>query len=260
MPAAQIPSANHEWAAQVQRNFIAYFRHFAGLPGITFSEGEVTWVASRGAPGSMVLSTQLADGEADQQIEETLRRIGRHTDEVDWFVFPGCRPTDLGPRLLKQDKAGGPDGKWMLYGDIGGPGGTWMVADLSVMPPCPPVPDGFHVKRGFGASDYSAFQAAYARHAFGPLAHAIHFIGYLGDEAVTSSTLLIAGGSASAYNVSTPTVQRRRGFGGAVSHAALQAAHNRGYRSTWIWSSPLGKSVYAGLGFVVTNFGIREYQ
>ena len=113
MPAAQMPPANHELAAQVQKNFIAYFRHFAGLPGITFSEEEVTW---------------------------------------------------------------------------------------------------------------------------------------------------IAGGSASTYNVSTPTVQRRRGFGGAVAHAALQVARDRGYRSTWIWSSPLGKSVYAGLGFVVTNFGIREYQ
>jgi ribosomal protein S18 acetylase RimI-like enzyme len=263
-------------AKQVQENFITYFRHFAGLPGITFVEEDVTWIASHGAPGSMVLSTQLSGDEADQQIDATLRRIGQHTNAVDWFVFSGCQPADLGSRLVARAEAGGPHDEWMLYGNIGGPGGTWMLADLTALPASTPVPDNFHVKqvgdqamldewtkinaRGFGGSDYSAFHAAYARHGFGPHAQAVHFIGYMGDEPVTSSTLLMAGGSASVYNVSTPTDLRRRGFGGAITQAALQHAFERGYLSAWIWSSPLGKGVYAKLGFVVTDFGVREYQ
>ena len=264
------------FVGQLQQNFIAYFRLFAGLPGITFTEGEVTWIASQGIPGSLVLSSQLSDSEADQLIDETLRHIGQHTDEVDWFVFPGCQPADLGKRLVARSEAGGPGGEWMLYGNIGGPGGTWMFADLTALLDRPPDPDEFHVKqvadqgmldewaeinaRGFGSSDYSAFHAAYSRHGFGSDAQAVHFIGYLGDEPVTSATLLMAGGSASVYNVSTPTELRRQGFGSAITHAALKHAHDRGYHSAWIWSSPLGKGVYAKLGFVVTEFGIREYQ
>lgn len=114
--------------------------------------------------------------------------------------------------------------------------------------------------RGFGGSDYSAFHAAYSRHGFEPDAQAVHFIGYLEDQAVTSATLLMTEESASLYNVSTPVELRRQGFGGAVSHATLQEAVQRGYDSAWIWSSSLGKSVYEKLGFFVTDYGVREYQ
>ncbi len=261
----------------VQESFITYFRLFAGLPGISFTEGAVTWAISQdSAPGNMVLSTQFYPAEAEQRIDETLRQIGQHADDVDWFVFPRCQPDDLGARLRALGATGGPKGEWMLYGDIGGPGGTWMWVDLSALSAAPPVSDRFHVKqvvdqamldewiainaKGFGAADYTSFHAAYTRHGFGPSAQAIHFIGYCGHEPVTSATLLMAGGSASVYNVSTPTDLRRQGFGGAITHAALQQAQRNGYHAAWIWSSPLGKSVYAKLGFVVTDFGIREYQ
>lgn len=261
---------------QIQQNFITYFRLFKDLPDIAFVEEEVTWIASQGLPGSMVLSTQLSEDEAERQVDDTLRRIGQHTDAVDWFVFPGCQPSDLEGRLRACGDRGGPDGEWMLYGNIGGPGGTWMWIDLTTLSACPTVAAGFRVKqvtdqkrfdewaeinaRGFGSSDYSAVQAAYTRHGFGPHAQAVHFTGYLDDDPVTSSTLLMAGGSASVYNVSTPTELRRQGFGGAITHAALEYASGRGYRESWIWSSQLGKGVYAKLGFEITDFGIREYQ
>lgn len=277
MPSTPEMPVNHAVATRVQQNFTAYFRIFAGLPGITFVEEEdVTWTVSEGLPGNMVLSTQLSSESADAKIDDTLRDIGEHVDDVDWFVFPGCRPADIGSRLVSRGETGGPDGGWMLYGHIGGPGGNWMWADLTALPESPTQPAGFHVKqvtdqsmldewveinaRGFGSSDYGSFHAAYARHGFGEDALAIHFIGYVGEEPVTSATLLAAGGSASVYNVSTPENLRRRGYGGAITHAALQHAIMRGYRWTWIWSSSLGKSVYEKLGFVMTDFGIREYQ
>lgn len=275
MPASALP-IHPQLIDQLQQNFISYFRLFAGLPDIAFTEGPITWNASRGAPGSMVFSTQLADAGIEQQIDEALRQIGQYTDAVDWMVFPSDRPTDLGERLRQHGEVGGPDGKWILHGKIGGPGGNWMWLELSNLGAPPTTPDGFHVKqvvnqamfdewavinaKGFGAHDYRAFHAAYSRHGFGADAQAIHFVGYRGEEPVTSSTLLVAGGSASVYNISTPVEWRRQGFGGAITHASLQVARNRGYRDTWIWSSDLGKSVYAKLGFVLTDFGIREYQ
>ena len=112
---------------------------------------------------------------------------------------------------------------------------------------------------GFGG-DFQIFYDAYARHGFGPDAFSLHYIGYLNDELVTSSTLLLAGGIAGIYDVSTPPSFRRQGFGGAITFAAMQEAQNRGYQYAWIWSSPMGKSLYRKLSFVAADFGIREYR
>lgn len=259
----------------VQDNFIAYFRHFAGLPEITFVEEESgTWITTvHGAPGSQVMKTNFVSENAAEQIDETLRRVGQQVDEIDWMIWPGDQPHNLGELLTAQAASGG---EWMLYGNIGKQPGTWLVIDLEKLVESVPVAPGFRVRqvqnteqldiwadinaKGFGSVDYSAFRAAYLRHGFGADAQALHFIGYQGDEPVTSSTLIIAGGSASAFNISTPTGLRGRGFGSAITHATLQAARDRGYTSSWIWSSPMGRSVYERLGFVITDFGIREYQ
>jgi predicted acetyltransferase len=82
----------------------------------------------------------------------------------------------------------------------------------------------------------------------------------LDDQPVTSSTLLLAGGIAGIYDVSTPAPLRRQGFGSAITWAMLQEARKRGYDYVYIWSSPMGKSVYSKVGFVAADFGIREYQ
>ncbi len=261
----------------VQENFVAYHRHFAGLLNATFVEdADTAWITSHGAPGSSVLRTNFAPKSAAAQIDDTLRRVGRQVDAVDWMVWPGDQPDNLGQLLAVAGAVGGPDGEWMLYGNMGKQPGTWLVIDLTSLAERVPVPADFRVERvqnegqfkvwvdinarGFGSTDYSAFRAAYLRHGFGDDAQAIHFIGYLGDQPVTSSTLLIAGGSASAYNISTPQELRGQGYGSAITHATLLAARTRGYANSWIWSSPMGRSVYQKLGFVITDFGIREYQ
>ncbi len=84
---------------------IAYFRLFAGLPSITFVEEDATWVASKGVPGNQVLRTRLSDAIShaalDQRIDELMRQISQFTDAMDWFVFPGCQPANLGERVAR---------------------------------------------------------------------------------------------------------------------------------------------------------------
>ena len=248
---------------QMQDNLIAYFRQFAGLPGVTFTEGDVTWFVNAGAePGNHVLRTQVTGDSLERWIDEIIGRFSQYTDRIDWLVFPGCRPTDLGQRLEAR-------------GMHGGPGGIWMLADLAALPSAPTAPESFHVQQvrdttmlevwkqisaaGFG-SDTQIYYDAYARHGFGVDAASLHYIGYVDDQPVTSSTLLMAGGIASVYDVSTPPALRRRGFGGAITLAMLREARIRGYQHAWIWSSQLGQSVYRKLGFVAADFGVREYQ
>lgn len=265
-------------ARAVQENFIAYFRIFAGLPDISFVENdETTWIVTQhGGPGTQVLAARLSADTAGDAIDATLHAIGQLTDAVDWMVWPDDTPGDLGARIAERGASGGPDGAWMLYGNQGDEPGTWLVIDLRTLPDAPVWPEGFRVERvrgesqfavwadvnarGFGSQEYSNYTNAYRRHGFGADAQAIHFIGFQGDIPVTSSTLLVAGGSASAYNISTPAEMRCRGYGGAITQATLLEARRRGFDHSWIWSSPMGRSVYQRIGFVITDFGVREYQ
>ncbi len=274
------PPFDKELVDQIQENYITYFRLFAGLPGIIYVEEDITWIISKGAPGNLVLQTKFSSDTTEQRIDESLSLIGQDCAKFDWFVFPSCQPDDLDKRLVAKGRAGGPDGRWSLFGNIGGPGGTWMLANLTSLSSSPSVPTNFHTRRvsdlsllkewnqinaeGFGDSApwtrHQAFYNAYARHGFGSDALALHYIGYLDDRPVTSATLLLSGGIASVYNVSTPSSLRRQGFGSAITYAALQEAQLRDYQFAFIQSSPIGKGVYSKLGFVTTNFGIREYQ
>jgi len=231
----------------------------------------------------MVLQTQLAGDAIDERIDDLIRQIGQQANTFDWFVFPSCQPADLGERVACRGLAGGPDGSWELVGKIGGPGGNWLVADLTTLPSAPPVSDRFHVETvrdqamlaqwlqvsstGFGHTlppadklEENAFYAAYIRHGFGADAYSLRYIGYLDEQPVTAGTLLLAGGIAGLFDISTPTELRRQGFGSAISWVMTQEAAKRGYQQAYVWSSKLGKGVYAGVGFVPAEIGLREYQ
>ena len=280
-----LPAIRMETVNQIQANLIAYFRLFAGLPGVTFVDEQVTW--NVGGPGPHILRTAFPSaleesGGIDQQIDDLIRRIGQSTGSVDWFVFPSCHPPDLGERVAARGLAGGPDGAWTLVGQVGGPGGNWMVADLAALPSALPVSARFHVEAvrnqamlgewlqvsltGFGNTPPAPekwgenyFYAGYARHGFGPDAFSLHYIGYLDDQSVTAATLLLAGGIAGLFDISTPPAFRRQGFGSAISRHLLQEAQARGYQQAYVWSSVLGKGVYSRVGFVPVALGMREY-
>ena len=182
------------------------------------------------------MRTQISGPDIDGRIEQIINRIGCTTDHIDWLVFPSCRPDDLGKRLG-------------VRGMKCGPGGTWMLADLKSLPPKPSVAANFGVKyvndvemleewkrvsaAGFGG-DVQVFYDAYARHGFGPDAVSLHYIGYLDDEPVTSATLLLAGGVAGIYDVSTPPPLRGQGFASAITFATMEEAQKRGYLDAWI--------------------------
>src|SRR5687768_9103633 len=98
------------------------------------------------------------------------------------------------------------------------------------------------VRCRFWGGDYQDFYAAYARHGFGRNAYSLHYIGYLDDQPVTSSTLLLAGGIAGLFDISTPPAFRRQGFGSAISWAMMGEAQQRGYHRAYVWSSNLGRN------------------
>ena len=134
----QLSPTHPELVNQIQENLIAYFRLFAGLPGVTFvDEADITWIASKGFPGNLVLRSQLPADGLDQRIDEILYQMGQSTNAVDWFVFPSCQPDALGEQLAARGVADNANDDWRLVGQVGGPGGDWLVADLAMLPSAP---------------------------------------------------------------------------------------------------------------------------
>lgn len=271
-----------ETVNQLQTNLITYFRLFVGLPGITFVEDDTTtWITTAGgAPGNHILRANFASETVNQQIDETIRSIGQHATQADWYVFPSCQPVDLGERVAARGLAGGPDGAWQLVGKIGGPGGNWMIADLANLPSAPPLKDNisdrFRIElvdndakletwrqvsaEGFGGGDLHLFYDAYARHGCGAEATSLHYIASIEEQPVTSGTLLMDAGIAGLFDISTPIAHRRHGFGSLITWAMMKEAQQRGYQQAYVWSSSMGKGVYANVGFVSVELGMREYQ
>lgn len=247
----------------VQQNMIAYMSMFSGLPGVTTEDTDTfLFVSNRPAPGNIILRTDWHNDRIEERIDALFAHINQLTERIDWFVFPGDQPTDLGKRLEAR-------------GLPGGPAGNWLWADLTKLMDAPAVPHHFHIERvrddemmaewvriseeGF-EEELSIFYDAYARHGYRLGAFSLHYTGYLGDTPVTSGTLLDAGGSASIYDISTPPALRGQGFGGAITHALMREIRSRGYADTWIWSSNAAKSLYQKLVYVDADFGVREHS
>jgi GNAT superfamily N-acetyltransferase len=248
----------------IQENMIEYMRLFANFPQMVMvDDAETFWfVSNKPAPGNIVLRACWFATGIEKQIDELFQCIGSHIDQIDWMVFPGDQPSDLGKRLE-------------MRGMPGGRGGNWLWANLSALDDAPSIPDGFHIERvsddqmleewvrvseaGFGM-ELKIFYDAYARHGYGSSSFSSHYIGYLGDTPVTSGTLLDAGGCASIYDVSTPPVFRRQGFAGVLMGALMGEIRSRGYKDTWIWSSDMARSLYQKLGYIDVDFGLRVYS
>lgn len=249
----------------LQRNLAAWYRLFAGLPGMLLEEREeIGWfLSTRGQPGRDVLWTRFEEATCEEGIDRVLRAASRHVEQLDWAIYRSCRPTSLERRLRARG---------MKPGSV-----TWMLADLAALPTGPRPGNGFRIEltaqpdqleawctasaAGYGLAleDVAVFRDGYRAHGFGPEQDLVLATAHLGEETVASAALLLAGGIAGVYAVSTPPDQRRRGFGAGITRALLDAALQRGYRHACLMSSAMGLSVYRSVGFdVVVN--LPEYS
>ncbi len=246
-----------ELISATEANYITYFKGFACLPQCTFVQNdEFTWLLCDGPPGNAVLHTHLDPSRANQRITEQLRLLtGTMKGRSGWWqVLPSCQPADLADRLH-------------AHGLTAIEGRPVMTLDMQTLPSGLSLPPECHIERvrdermlqdwlvasaaGFEA-DIAKIQVyfdAYACMGIGEEQSVQHYVGYLQDQPVTSSTLLLAGGIAGVYDVSTAPHARGQGLGRAISLAPLLEARRRGYRYAVLQSSPAGHPVYAQLGF-----------
>lgn len=74
-------------------------------------------------------------------------------------------------------------------------------------------------------------------------------VGYLDGAPVACSAMLLTGTVAGIYNVAVTAACRRRGFGTALTWAAVAAGREAGAGVAVLQSTPLGETVYRRMGF-----------
>lgn len=78
----------------------------------------------------------------------------------------------------------------------------------------------------------------------------ISFVGFVDQEAVTTTAVVIGGGVMGVYNVATLPGHQKRGYGEAVMrHALAEVRRERGMEPVILQSTPAGLKLYERMGF-----------
>jgi ribosomal protein S18 acetylase RimI-like enzyme len=75
------------------------------------------------------------------------------------------------------------------------------------------------------------------------------YLGFDGDEPISTAVGYVEGDAVGVFNVATPPAYRRRGFGAALTAHAARDGFAVGARFAWLQSSLAGESVYRRMGF-----------
>jgi hypothetical protein len=261
-----VPEAAQDRCAIAERDFVAAWWLLAEAGGHELHDDEgVRWFHS-GLPDRYtngVIRTRLREADADGVIDQLAVELRGRGAPFLWWVLPSDEPADLAERL---------EARGLVAGD------AWpaFLLETGAMVEPPAVP-GLEVRRVASEDDFAAylavmapilspsdaFTAFFAGGArgigFGADVDEQHFLGRLDGSPVATSSLLLAGGAAGIYNVTTVERVRGRGIGAAMTAAAVRAGAERGMRVSTLQASDMGRSVYERLGFTyVCDF--RPYQ
>jgi GNAT superfamily N-acetyltransferase len=231
----------------------ASYRSFSHLPNASLiDDGEVFGVTTD-VPLPFfngIATTRLRDTSRVGEIAQRLQARGRG---FRWWLTPDTTPADLGEVLPEH-------GLRHAYDSLG------LTADLAKLRPVS-VP-GLRIARMKNDSEMAAWSHVIStvfeispadrqtwvdtfRHfGFADDAQWAHFVGFLDDRPVATTTICIDGEITGVYHVATLPEARGRGAASALTVAALQHARDRGAREAGLQASAMAESVYQSIGFV----------
>jgi GNAT superfamily N-acetyltransferase len=211
---------------------------------------------------NVVLSARFAEADADRRISELVRAYRRAGTGFVWWVAPSDTPADLGARLSAAGLT--------LEGNAPAMAAKLADVPLDEAPPSGleivPVTDEATLEEfltviaadwlEWTAGEYTPVQLRTlqawrtqipARFSREPVPQ--RWIGRVDGAVVATSRVCLGAGVAGLYAISTLAAHRGRGYGRALTIAALRAAASIDYRIGVLQSSDLGYGVYAKLGF-----------
>lgn len=240
----------------VEENLWALHRDFVRIPGAdVHDEPDLLWystpVANTWLNGAS--RSALDHNAADAAIERVITTIHGLGRPIMWHVGPSSKPVDLARRLEARG----------FEHDVA----TSMVLDIADLASST-TDSQFIISAVRTQSDVLDWLRAWdlaieveprgERHpwlmpwkylALSPETPTELFVGRFDGEPVSSSLAFVGGGAVGLYGVGTAPTHRGRGFGGAISAAAVEWGRARGQRVAVLQATEMGTPVYHRLGF-----------
>lgn len=198
-----------------------------------------------------IWKAQLPPERIDTTIRTLIAQAKSRKVPLLWWMGPSTQPNDLARHLERYG--------FTSDGQIPG-----MAVNLTTLNENLPIPTGLIIQRvedhkilkqwnqvfaaGFGLPDFAA-DAFYDYMCAIDLDTTPAYIGWLDNQPVATSLLVLAGGIAGIYNVATLPRVRRQGIGAIMTLTPLREARNRGCRVGILQASQMGVGVYRTLGF-----------
>jgi GNAT superfamily N-acetyltransferase len=245
-------------AGLAERDYQTYVEAYADTPGVEIVlTPEIRYRRGAAWPHeylNAIFGTHVAPSDAARLIDDTIEVLGVERRAFYWTVWPSDAPSDLVERLVAAGfEHQGAD--------------PLMTLDLRTRASVEPVPPGIVVQRATTTDEIRrgaafavrsvgpeetgdvAFAATFERLAAEEPPRWYQFTGTVDGEIVASSGLFTGSGVAGIYSVATDEAHRGRGYGGAVSSAAVETGRALGLETAVLMASEMGAPVYRRLGF-----------
>lgn len=240
----------------IRANLCDFYRHLSRSLGEKGSQDEhfTSWCTSLGHPWFNGVLSSRPPLEGDETfIEETLDDFrSKDVRACTWWMEPTVKPSDWEPLLARHD--------FRFSDDTPG-----MAIDLEALNESARSVEGIKIR---AVENEEALQMwahvftlgynlptdwetpVYKNWRMLGLDRPIrNYLGFLNGEPVATSCLVLGGGAAGIYSVSTVEKARGKGIGAAMTVEPLQDARGMGYRIGVLQSSEMGYNVYKKLGF-----------